>query len=84
MSDVWETIQAFEDKTKGSGVFEERRRAQTKEWIYAMIIDQLQFSFFNHQEVKPLLPQMENEVISGTRTVTSAVEELFQVFSIDK
>ncbi|MFE8695523.1 methylmalonyl Co-A mutase-associated GTPase MeaB [Cytobacillus sp. FJAT-53684] len=84
MSDVWETIQAFEDMTKGSGVFEERRRAQTKEWIYAMIIDQLQFSFFNHQDVKPLLPQMENEVISGTRTVTSAVEELFQVFSIDK
>ncbi len=84
MKDIWDTIQSFEKTTKKSGVFENRRRAQTKEWIYAMIIDQLQFSFFNHQEVKPLLPQMENEVIAGARTVTSAVEELFQAYSINK
>ncbi|KOP83369.1 methylmalonyl Co-A mutase-associated GTPase MeaB [Cytobacillus solani] len=84
MKDIWDTIQSFEKTTKKSGVFENRRRAQTKEWIYSMIIDQLQFSFFNHQEVKPLLPQMENEVIAGARTVTSAVEELFQAYSINK
>lgn len=84
MKDIWKTIQTFEHTTKKSGVFENRRRAQTKEWIYAMIVDQLQFSFFNHQDVKPLLPQMENEVIAGVRTATSAVEELFQAYSMNK
>lgn len=81
MKEIWETIRAFEEKTKSSGVFAERRRAQTKEWIYSMIIDHLQFSFFYHQDVKKLLPRMENEVISGSRTVTSAVEELFHAYS---
>ncbi|MBY0122466.1 methylmalonyl Co-A mutase-associated GTPase MeaB [Bacillus sp. S/N-304-OC-R1] len=84
MSEIWQTIRTFEVQTKERGVFEERRRFQTKEWIYSMIIDQLQFSFFYHQEVRTLLPKIENEVIAGNRTVTSAVEELFKVFSLNR
>ncbi|KAB2338446.1 methylmalonyl Co-A mutase-associated GTPase MeaB [Cytobacillus depressus] len=84
MNDIWSTIKEFENNTKKSGVFAERRRMQTKEWIYSMIVDQLQFSFFYHQGVKPLLPKIENEVISGSRTATSAVEELFRVFHDNK
>lgn len=81
MKEIWEMIKAFEENTKKSGVFEERRRVQAKDWIYSMIMDQLQFSFFYNQDVKSLLPKMENEVIAGSRTVTSAVEELFKVYS---
>lgn len=81
MGEIWQTIRSFEMQTKAAGVFEERRRRQTKEWIYSMIIDQLQFSFFYHQEVRALLPKIENEVIAGNRTVTSAVEELFKIYS---
>ncbi|MBP2240800.1 LAO/AO transport system kinase [Cytobacillus eiseniae] len=80
MKEIWELILAFEETTKESGVFEERRRAQTKEWIYSMIMDQLQYSFFYHQEVKQQLPKFENEVMAGTRTATSAVEELFRIY----
>ncbi|CAM3744973.1 methylmalonyl Co-A mutase-associated GTPase MeaB [Cytobacillus oceanisediminis] len=79
--EIWEMISRFEENTKKSGVFEERRRLQTKEWIHSMIMDQLQFSFFYDPDVKPLLPRIENEVIAGNRTVTSAVEELFNVYS---
>ncbi|AGK54815.1 membrane ATPase/protein kinase [Bacillus sp. 1NLA3E] len=77
---IWDIICDFDRQTKESGVFDSRRRIQTKEWIYAMIIDQLQSSFFHHPEVKFLLPKVENEVISGDRTVTSAVESLFKVY----
>jgi LAO/AO transport system kinase len=79
--EIWKVIKTFEDTAKSSGVFEERRRLQTKQWIHSMILDQLQFSFFYHPAIKPLLPKIENEVISGNRTVTSAVEELFNVYS---
>ncbi|WP_019154431.1 methylmalonyl Co-A mutase-associated GTPase MeaB [Robertmurraya massiliosenegalensis] len=77
---VWKTVKAFEDTTKQSGVFEERRRVQTKEWMKSMIIDQLQANFFYHPLVRELLPKYENEVIAGDRTVTSAVDSLFQHF----
>ncbi|MEW8985718.1 MAG: methylmalonyl Co-A mutase-associated GTPase MeaB, partial [Bacillus sp. (in: firmicutes)] len=75
---VWKIVNEFETKTKESGVFEARRRVQTKEWMYSMIVDQLQASFFHHPDVKFLLPKLENEVITGDRTVTSAVESLFK------
>lgn len=80
IQNVWETIKEFEESTKKSGVFDERRRNQTKEWIYSMIVDQLQMNFFYHPKVKELLPKFENEVISGNRTATSAVEDLFQQY----
>ncbi|MEC1155414.1 methylmalonyl Co-A mutase-associated GTPase MeaB [Cytobacillus horneckiae] len=78
---IWNVIEEFSDVTKKSGVFEHRRREQTKEWIYSMIIDQLQFSFFGQPEIKELLPKVENDVIAGNRTVTSAVEQLFSIYS---
>ncbi|MFO1443546.1 methylmalonyl Co-A mutase-associated GTPase MeaB [Bacillus sp. Bva_UNVM-123] len=81
LDEIWDMIRAFEKKTKTSGAFIDRRREQTREWLYSMIIDQLQFSFFYNKEIKSLLPKFENEVIAGKRTVTSAVEDLFQVYS---
>jgi LAO/AO transport system kinase len=80
ISDIWELISEFEQSTKQSGVFADRRRRQTKEWIHSMIMDQLQFSFFHHSAVKALLPKIENEVISGSRPVAAAVDELFKAY----
>jgi LAO/AO transport system kinase len=80
IDEIWTAIEKFEKQTKQSGVFDDRRRKQTKEWIYSMISDQLHYSFFRHPEIKKQLPKIENEVISGDRTVTAAVDELFKIF----
>ncbi|WLR56417.1 methylmalonyl Co-A mutase-associated GTPase MeaB [Mesobacillus subterraneus] len=84
IDEIWKTISAFESLTKKSGVFDERRRFQTKEWLNDMIIDQLQANFFHNPAIKNLLPKVENEVISGNRPVASGVEELFKAFFGDK
>ncbi|HAQ08560.1 MAG TPA: methylmalonyl Co-A mutase-associated GTPase MeaB [Bacillus bacterium] len=80
IEEVWRTITAFVKKTSNSGAFVDRRRNQTKEWLNDTIIDQLQSSFFQHPAIKVLLPKVENEVISGSRPVASAVEELIQAY----
>jgi LAO/AO transport system kinase len=80
ISDIWELINTFEQSTMQSGIFEERRRLQTKEWIHSMITDQLHMSFFHDPKVKQILPRVENEVISGSRPVAGAVDELFKVY----
>lgn len=77
---IWDTIRLFIENTKGAGVFDERRRHQTKEWISSMISDQLHMSFYQDPNVKQLLPKIENEVISGEKPVASAVNELFKAF----
>ncbi|WLR49708.1 methylmalonyl Co-A mutase-associated GTPase MeaB [Bacillus tianshenii] len=74
---IWEQMRDFEATTKQSGVFEKRRKAQTKEWIYAMIKEQLETNFFNHPIVKEKMPLLEQNVVEGKQPVTQAVRELF-------
>lgn len=78
--EIWNRISNFKSLTKESGVFEERRRFQIKEWLNDLIIDQLQMNFFQHPAVKSLLPKIENEVISGNTPVASGVDELFKAY----
>ncbi|MDP4169383.1 MAG: methylmalonyl Co-A mutase-associated GTPase MeaB [Bacillota bacterium] len=80
IAEMWGAIKKFESIGKKSGLFEERRKAQSREWMRSMITDQLLFTFFHHPDVKQKLPRLENEVISGEKTAASAVEILFQAF----
>lgn len=77
---VWHVISVFEEKGKKTGVFNERRNGQAREWMYSLIADQLHYQFFHHPEVKNLLPKLENEVMAGEKTVATAVEILFRKF----
>ncbi|OAT74657.1 methylmalonyl Co-A mutase-associated GTPase MeaB [Parageobacillus thermoglucosidasius] len=80
IEEIWHVIEKFVKATKRSGVFAMRRRHQQKDWIYSMIKDYLEASFFSHPVVKEKLPIIENNVISGTQSVTSAVRELIKVY----
>jgi LAO/AO transport system kinase len=75
--EIWNVIQVFEGHTKKSGVFYQRRKTQTKEWLYSMISEQLHYRFFHQPEVKSVLPLLEKAVMDGEKTVTAAVGELF-------
>ncbi len=77
---IWRTIEQFFQETTQSGVFAERRRKQTKDWLHALITDQLQLQFYAHEKIKELLPQLERAVVDGDQTVTSAVDLLFKNF----
>ena len=79
--EIWEMIEEFRTITGQSGVFESRRRDQTREWVHSLIIEQLKSSFFRNPEVKKLLPQIEKEVIAGNRPAAAAVDELFAIFN---
>ncbi|MFU2013486.1 methylmalonyl Co-A mutase-associated GTPase MeaB [Peribacillus butanolivorans] len=79
--ELWDVLQEFSDTTKESGVFQERRRMQSKEWLYSLIDHQLKMMFYKNETVKGLLPVLENQVMSGNKTVTTAVQQAFQSFT---
>ncbi|WP_462412513.1 methylmalonyl Co-A mutase-associated GTPase MeaB [Neobacillus sp. Marseille-QA0830] len=80
ISDIWQVIQSFEKTGRASGGFEERRKAQSREWLYSIIADHLHYQFYHHPDVKSQLPKLENQVIAGERTVASAADMLFRLF----
>jgi LAO/AO transport system kinase len=77
---IWDIIQSFVKTGKSSGVLEDRRNAQAREWLHGMISDQLHYHFYHHPVIMNMLPQLENEVIIGDKTVASTVETLFKFF----
>lgn len=80
MKEIWEMILKFKEETKSSGVFESRRKSQAKDWLHSLINERLQKIFFEHEEIKKLLPRMEQGVMDDRITVTKACDQLFSAF----
>lgn len=80
IAEIWKVIESFREKTAQTGSFDARRRAQTRDWVYTMLEDQLKTRFFAHPAVQALLPQVEQAVIDGTLPVTTAVQDLLRAF----
>lgn len=75
--ELWDVIQAFEEQMKAAGTFEERRRLQTKEWLHALIVEQLKTAFYEHPYVIGNLAQMESKAMTGEITPAQAATDLF-------
>nr|WP_260471993.1 methylmalonyl Co-A mutase-associated GTPase MeaB [Bacillus sp. HMF5848] len=84
ISGIWNVVQQFVLVTNESGVFTNRRREQLKDWLLAMIKDYLEHSFFSNPRVKQTMPEIENKVMAGDKTVTAAVQQLIQLYENQK
>jgi LAO/AO transport system kinase len=81
--EIWAIIEEFRRKTIESGVFAARRRLQLREWLHAMVAEELQTRFYNHAMVLSVLPQIEHAVMEQSMPVSMAVKELLKAFGAD-
>ncbi|MEM8531370.1 MAG: methylmalonyl Co-A mutase-associated GTPase MeaB [Chloroflexota bacterium] len=77
---AWDMIEQFRETTTESGVFAERRRAQTLDWVTTLIEEYLRTSFFQHPAVVEQIPQIKAAVADGTMPATAAAQALVRVF----
>ncbi len=68
IKELWEIIMEYFAFTKKSGYFELLRREQTVVRMHDTIIEYLNNSFYNHNEVKILVPEIERQLYEGTLT----------------
>ncbi|HWR60536.1 MAG TPA: methylmalonyl Co-A mutase-associated GTPase MeaB, partial [Clostridia bacterium] len=80
ISEIWEVIRAFEGTAKASGVFEERRRNQTVDWVFTLVMEQLKNRFLNHEGVKDLIPRIKKELVEGILSPSNAAALLLKTF----
>jgi LAO/AO transport system kinase len=74
--DIWGVVEKFSEQTGESGVFTERRRKQTLDWLHSMVEEQLRMYFYNHPNIRSRLPEIEREVLDGELPATAAATEL--------
>jgi LAO/AO transport system kinase len=80
IADIWNTIETFRRKTTESGALVSRRRTQLRDWLRAMVDEQLHLEFSRHPAVRRIIPEMEKAVMDGVLPATSAAKTLLERF----
>lgn len=80
ISEIWDMIESFVYITKKNGVFYSRREAQTLEWVFNIVINQLTTRFYNHDGVKRMIPKLKHSLSEGEVSATKAAVMLLDVF----
>ena len=76
IENIWRVIRAFQENTRNSGLFEQRRQSQMRDWLHHLVEAQLHAFFFQHPAVQSALPDIEAAVINGKLPVTAAAQQL--------
>ena len=84
LKELWEVMQAFEQMTKKSGVFQKRRDGQLLDWMHSMIDEHLHNLFLEDPVIKGRMPEVKDAVLDGTISPTQAVAELIGMFDVQR
>ncbi|MRX73140.1 methylmalonyl Co-A mutase-associated GTPase MeaB [Bacillus lacus] len=80
IKEIAQSVQDFIEETENSGILQERRTSQQKEWLHEMIKEQLHYMFMKDEHISKLLPRYEQKVLSGDQSVSLSVRELMNLF----
>jgi LAO/AO transport system kinase len=76
----WEAVLAHRQALGESGEFEARRRAQAREWMWALVGEGLQQAFRRHPEVAGRVAGLESDVEAQRMTPAAAARILLESF----
>jgi len=76
MGVVWSVVEDHRAKLTAAGELQRKRREQQQAWFWSMIEDGLKMHFLGRDDVKRLLPEMEEAVARATLTPTEAARRL--------
>ncbi|MBM7693228.1 LAO/AO transport system kinase [Peribacillus deserti] len=80
IEEFWQVIGKFREVCGNSGVLQQRRKDQLKDWMSSLITEQLTNLFYQSHVVQKFLPEAQKEVMAGNKPAVKAVQELFDHF----
>ncbi len=80
IKDVWESIVEHRQTLIEKNIFDDKRKAQRKEWMWNIIQDGLYAMFRRNKEIYEVLADFENKVISGETSPTKAASIILDKF----
>src|SRR5450759_258526 len=80
IKELWEIITEYIAFTRESGYFETFRKEQAVVRMHNTVLEYLNNSFYNHEEVKSLVPDIERQLHEGTITSYKAAIKLLDKY----
>ncbi|MCC9137899.1 methylmalonyl Co-A mutase-associated GTPase MeaB [Pontibacter silvestris] len=79
LDSIWQTITAYLELTQENNYFEQKRRNQNMQWLYAAIQQGLEERFYSNQQVKEQLQNVADQVKEGHTSAFKAATELLKL-----
>lgn len=78
--EVWDMIFRYIDFVKDNNYFDTRRNNQAKYWMYETINERLRYDFYRNHEIEKLMPTLEAEVLSTSKSSFIAAKEALDTY----
>lgn len=78
IKEIWDMVYEYIAFVKDNGYFTYRRNEQSKYWMYESIHEELRKNFYQSPSTERLLPELEQEVLRGSKTSFVAAQQLLQ------
>lgn len=79
LTDVWETITSHKKIMTATGELDKKRQDQSMSWMWFLVNEGLERWFYQHEEIKKLLPKVKKDVEEGRVAPTRAADELVSI-----
>lgn len=80
IAEIWDMINDYKQLVDENGFFETRRQEQAKYWMYESINEQLKGDFYQQEEIKKMLKQVEEDVLSDKKSSFVAAKNLLDYY----
>ncbi|MDP9461795.1 MAG: methylmalonyl Co-A mutase-associated GTPase MeaB, partial [Actinomycetota bacterium] len=83
LAEVWAKLVEHQERMRGSGAFEERRRTQQVRWTWQLVRDGLEHRLRADPAVRAAVPELEKAVLAGELTPALAAQQILGTFLPD-
>lgn len=80
IDEIWSHIEDYETKLGANGEISESRAEQARIWLWSEIGDTLLERLKVHRDVRSMLEDLEEQVVTGTTTPTAAARRVLTAF----
>ncbi|MGE4319488.1 MAG: methylmalonyl Co-A mutase-associated GTPase MeaB [Deferribacterales bacterium] len=80
ISDIWDMVKDYRDRLTESGEFDEKRRGQSVDWLWTLVMDGLKDMFMDNRHVQAMYPQIQESVENGVMNPSAASKRLLELF----
>lgn len=78
--ETWQMVEEFTARAKQNGVFDQRRKRQSLDWLHKMVEERLRNAFYHDEAVRSMLDEVEQEVLGDRMPVTQAAWKLLEAW----
>ena len=80
ISELWNMVLEYVEKTRENGYFDTRRREQAKYWMFETINEQLKNHFYQNPSIKAEITKYEQKVLNAETSSFIAARELLDKY----